>query len=345
MRSEGKTAASQESWTTSKPRIVEDWDAAHIFLEVARSGSFRGASQALGQSVNALRRKVDEFERALGAPLLTRHVNGVRLTQEGTDVYEAAQEMERASFKLLQAHDRSEKKIEGEVRLAATEGLGTFWMLPKLVEFQRAHPKLLVNLTCGMKSADVLRLEADLAIQLQRPEASDLRVTRLGRMHVMLFASKAYLEKHGHPESMDDFSRHRFVVQSDSNDRWHEMEEKLIGGSKRGVLVLRNNSSVAHFWSVVKGAGIGALPTYAQVLGAHLVPLNPNTTYPVDIWLTYHPDAKRIARVQSTIDLVQDAFDPRKFPWFRDEFIHPDKLMTLYNGAPLPALMRDGAPL
>ena len=169
MRPGEKCGAPQERWTTSKPRTVEDWEAAHIFLEVARSGSFRSASQALCQSVNALRRKVDEFERALGAPLLTRHVNGVRLTQEGTDVYEAALQMEKASFNLLQAHDRSEKKIEGEVRIATTGGLGTFWMVPRLVPFQRAHPKLAVNLTSTMKSADVLRLEANMAVQLHRP--------------------------------------------------------------------------------------------------------------------------------------------------------------------------------
>ncbi|MES2473351.1 MAG: LysR family transcriptional regulator [Pseudomonadota bacterium] len=339
MPEEKNSAAPGKHWTTSKPRIVEDWEAAHIFLEVARSGSFRAASQSLGQSVNALRRKVGELEKALDAPLLLRHVNGVRLTQEGSEVYEAALQMEKASFSLLQAHDRSEKKIEGDVRLASTEGLGIFWILPKLIALQRVHPKLVVNLTCGMKSADILRLEADLAIQLERPQSSDLKVTRLGRMHVMLFAAQAYIARHGHPQNTADFSQHRFVVQSDSKSRWNDMEKTLLGESRDGVLTLRNNSSIAHFWSVVKGAGIGALPTYCQALGASLVPVNPGNAYPLDIWLTYHPDAKRIARVQSTIDLIQQAFDPRKYPWFRDEFIHPDELLQLYKGEPLGTIV------
>ena len=231
MRPEGKnSAALGKHWTTNKPRIVEDWEAAHIFLEVARSGSFRAASQSLGQSVNALRRKVGELEKALDAPLLMRHVNGVRLTQEGSAVYDAVLQMEKASFGLLQAHDRSEKNIEGEVRLAATEGLGTFWILPKLIEFQRTHPKLVISLACGMKSADVLRLEADVAIQLERPQSSDLKVTRLGRMHVMLFAAKSYIDTRGYPQSVAEFDRHQFVIQSDGRGRWKEMEEKLYGG-------------------------------------------------------------------------------------------------------------------
>ena len=47
----------------------------------------------------------------------------------------------------------AERDVEGEVRLAVTEGLGTFWLAPRLVEFQRANPKLMVHLNCAMKSA------------------------------------------------------------------------------------------------------------------------------------------------------------------------------------------------
>jgi hypothetical protein len=36
-----------------------------------------------------------------------------------------------------------------------------------------------------------------------------------------------------------------------------------------------------------------------------------------------------------------EAFNPSKFPWFRDEFIHPTELEKLYKGTPL-ASMFDG---
>ena len=90
----------------------------------------------------------------------------MRATAEGEKIYHAALRMEAASFELLHARNSAEKDVEGEVRLAVTEGLGTFWLAPRLVEFQRANPKLMVNLNCAMKSADVLRLEADVSVQL-----------------------------------------------------------------------------------------------------------------------------------------------------------------------------------
>jgi Bacterial regulatory helix-turn-helix protein, lysR family len=59
-----------------------DWDSIRLFLEIARRGSFRSASESLGISINVLRRKIDELERELGLKLLTRHVDGVRVTSE-----------------------------------------------------------------------------------------------------------------------------------------------------------------------------------------------------------------------------------------------------------------------
>jgi hypothetical protein len=35
------------------------------------------------------------------------------------------------------------------------------------------------------------------------------------------------------------------------------------------------------------------------------------------------------------IDWLIDSFDPRKYPWFRDEFIHPNDLPKEYRGTPI----------
>ena len=322
-----------------KPRRVPDWETVRIFLEVIRSGSFRAASDKLGQSINALRRKVDEIEHALGVTLLTRHVDGVRATAEGEKIYHAALRMEAASFELLYARNAVEKDVEGEVRLAVTEGLGTFWLAPRLVEFQRANPKLMVNLTCETKSADLMRLEADIAVQRQRPVESDLKMMKLGCMHLMFFAAKSYLDTYGHPETVSDLQHHRLVIQSDDDKRWRELYDKLFPGVPPvGFVSLRSNVSSAHYWSIAKGAGIGMLPTYAQAIGAPLVPLHLDVVQPIEIWMSYHPEAKRIARVKRTIDWITESFNPRRFPWFRDEFIHPDKLADAYHGEPLSNL-------
>jgi DNA-binding transcriptional LysR family regulator len=313
-----------------------DWEAIRLFLEVARRGSFRAAADVLNLSINTVRRQIDELERQLAVKLLTRHVDGVRTTTEGEHILDAARRMEAASFGIVRARDSTIPTLAGEVKLAVTEGLGTFWVAPRLVEFQRAHPRLVVNLMCAMQSADVLRLEADVAIQLIKPTNPDVKVVKLGRLHSMPFAARSYIETYGKPKSRQEIVNHRIVLQlAEQTQTLALLEDGLPGVPWNGFVSMINNTSTAHSWAIAKGAGIGCVPTYIHAIGGRFVPIDLDTHFPFDIWLTYHPDAGRIPRVRRMIEWMIDAFDPKKFPWFRDEFIHPNDLMKHYHGEPL----------
>jgi DNA-binding transcriptional LysR family regulator len=250
--------------------------------------------------------------------------------------------MENASFDVLLARNLSGNQIDGEVGLSITEGLGSGWLVPQLVHFQRANPKLVVNLRSGQSPPDLLRLEADLSVQLERPKDHDLKVVKIGRLHLMFFAARSYLDTYGHPAHIGELAKHRLVVMADDERRWEEHYRKFLPDlSPANMVALRNNISSMHFSSVVNGAGIGALPTYVQAIGANLVPLHLGTNSTLDIWLTYRADAKRIARIRHTIEWIQQIFDPRRFPWFRDEFIHPDRFPETYKASLLKSPFMD----
>ena len=84
-----------------------------------------------------------------------------------------------------------------------------------------------------------------------------------------------------------------------------------------------------------EGRGIGWLPTYAARDRRAIVPIDLDLRFPVRHLADLSPGCHRIPRVRRMIDGSIDAFDPRKFPWFRDEFIHPNDLPKEYRGAPL----------
>ncbi len=327
-------------WLEHQPADVQpsvDWDNARIFLEVVRCGSFRSAAEQLGQSINVIRRRVDDFEKQIGATLFTRDVHGTRLTEEGTKVVSAVERMEAASFDLMRARGGLvSPQVKGEVRVAVTEGLGTFWVAPRLVEFQRSYPNILVDLHCAMRSADVLRHEADIAIQLSRPTTLDVKVVKLGTLHVMFYASQKYIETYGKPGNREELKKHRIVMQFADQTAAKEIFDSWFPGTRQqDLLVMRNNVSSANYWAIAKGAGIGLLPTYASAIGAKVVPIDIDLHRPFDIWLSYHPASRSIPRVAHIIDWMIEAFNPVQFPWFRDEFIHPDKLPKTYKGEPL----------
>src|SRR5229473_1612113 len=296
------------------PGRMSDWDSIRIFLEVARIGSFRAAALELNASANYLRKRISQLEGAYKTTLITRHVDGVRLTPEGTQVLEAAKQMEEASFGLDRALSRTTPALSGEVRFAITEGLGTFWVAPRLVEFQRVYPGLLVDLKCEMRSADVLRLEADVAVQLEEPDNPNLKRVKIGRLHVMPFVSPSYVEIYGMPKDEDDIRQnHRIVIQNADQPPPHNTPPNHAARQPLRFVGMRNNVSSAHVWAISKGAGIGWLTTYVPAVGGPLIPLDINIKFQFDIWLTYHPDAKRIPRVKQLIEWTIQAFDGRKY--------------------------------
>ena len=318
---------------------LTDWDAARVFLEVVRCGSFRSAAERLELSINVVRRRIDDFERQIGATLFTRDVHGTRLTDEGSLVVSAVERMEAASFDLLRAGSSVANTLSGEVRVAVTEGLGTFWLAPRLVEFQQSFPNILVDLHCAMRSADVSRHEADIAIHLTRPASLDVKLIRLGRIHLMFFASQRYIDIFGAPRTAADLSRHRLVVQvADQIAAKEVFESWFPGQSLHDMLVMKTNVSSANYWAVANGAGVGVFPTYACALGGNIVPLEVELNRPFDIWLSYHPGSGRIPRIRRMIDWLVEAFNPAKFPWFKDEFIHPNELKAVYKAESLTHL-------
>jgi len=190
-----------------------------------------------------------------------------------------------------------------------------------VVDFQRNYPFVIINLQCTMQSADALRLKSDMAIQFCVPETPDLIVVKLGRLHVHPFASDQYLDLFGVPKCPDDLKNHRIVQQVAPG-----LDENAIAGffgidSIDNVVAIRTNSSTAHFYAIEKGAGIGVLPTFAVALGAPVIPVDIGHRYYLDIWLTYHPNARKTPRRALTIDWLKKIFDPKIHPWFRDEFI------------------------
>ena len=160
------------------------WDDLRVFVAVARTLSFRKAATALRTSTPTVMRCVERLEKIFEFRLFDRLHDGLGLTEKGQRVYQSAQEMERASHS-LRAHLDQDLNLRGIVRCSVTEGLGTCWILPQLAQFSRTHPATIVHLRCAMEVADVMRMETDVAIQLEKPSRPDAKSVR-ARAHAHL---------------------------------------------------------------------------------------------------------------------------------------------------------------
>lgn len=313
---------------TSTPRERVNWEYVRLLMEVARAGSFRTASEATGVSSNTLRRRVESLEAALGHILLARLPNGVSLTKEGKEVVRIAERIREEAHGLERLAKPDAKGLSGIVKVAVTEGLGTFWIIPRLVDFQQRYSQVTVDLWCDMRIADVSAHQADISVQLEKPTDQSLVVTRLGYLHLVLFASDEYLRLHGAPTRVEDLSAYHFVEQIAPQIPDQMLNSVVPNKDNQHFVTFRANTSTAHAYAISRGAGIGLLPTYTRAITRRVRPINVEFRLRRDIWLTYHPKVKDVKRVRAVIKWLRESFDPNRYPWFKEEFIPPDKLET-----------------
>src|SRR6202012_2193536 len=206
-------AASMERQSLNANPLTASGEDLRAFLLCTRHQSFRNAAEVLGLTGTTLMRKIDRLEEELGCKLFLRDQSGLSLSDEGRALLFDVEQMERLSFNIFRRASMS-PEINGTVRVAVTEGPGNFWILPRLIDFQKTYRNITVDLRCAMEQADVSRLEADIAIQLEPPTNPDLIVTKLGRLHIHAFVSEQYQKLHGIPASLSELKSHRIVKQS-----------------------------------------------------------------------------------------------------------------------------------
>jgi DNA-binding transcriptional LysR family regulator len=150
------------------------WDDLRTLLACVELGSFRKCANHLGVDVATIGRRIDRLEKTLGMKLVDRLPHGVKVGAGAEGVLAEIRLMEKSALNIRRELGPKDTGLRGLVRVSITEGLGTFWVLPRLLEFQKAHRYLTFELQTTMGFTDVGKLEADMSVQFTPPNRPDL---------------------------------------------------------------------------------------------------------------------------------------------------------------------------
>jgi LysR family transcriptional regulator, transcriptional activator for aaeXAB operon len=185
-------------------------DAFAIFAKVGDLGSISGAARALGMPKANVSRAVSRLEASYKVSLIDRSTRNVRLTEVGQTFHarckRVLEEMDEAEAELA-AHrgDPSGTLRIGCPADVARDLLGKF-----LPEFLDRYPDIDLRIRVGER---LLPEPNTLDVVLHAGWLSDSRliVRKISEIRTLLVASKAYVEKHGLPLSIDDLDGHAII--------------------------------------------------------------------------------------------------------------------------------------
>ena len=281
-----------------------DWNDIIYFLAVARERSFVRAAEKLRVDHTTVGRHVRELEASLNASLFSRRKTGFKLTETGYRLLQYAEGMEAQANSIAEEIGIPGADASGAVRIAAMEGIGSFYLTQCLQELNERYPSIQVDLITDSHLLDLSRREADVFVTFYKPVGRRLSIKKLGEFKVSLFAAPSYFDRYPVPQTVADLEQHVFIDFIDelvqvSENRW------LSDIFRPRHVAFRSSSLVAQFMSTSNGQGIGMLPSFVAAHDRNLVPILPTLFAVRDIWLSSHDDFMHVARIKAVTSFLE----------------------------------------
>lgn len=295
-----------------------DWDKLRIFHAVAQAGSFTHAGEALGLSQSAVSRQISGLEESLGVSLFHRHARGLLLTEQGELLQKTAKDI---FGKLAMVEERlldSKELPEGPLRLTTVGFLGSTLIAPLLPQLKEKYPKLQLSLLLDNRIYNLAMGEADAGIRLYKPEQPDLIQRHLATINFHIYASKRYLDRHGHPKNAKDLKNHTLLGYPERTDQPFSDPNWLlrISGVRpdSGSNLIMMNSLFAIHRALEEGAGLAALPDYLMAQNDSVEIVLPDLQPAgVEMYFVYPEERRDSQRVAVFRDFLIDQIAKIKF--------------------------------
>lgn len=286
-----------------------NWDDTRVFLAVQRERTLRRAAKVVNMDQATVGRRIAALEHALRATLFLRTSDGYVLTNAGENALRSAEKMEQSAHELARQAQGVDTRLEGEVRVTTTDTLALAFLIPAIERLHAEHPDVRVLLNTSTQMMNLARREADIAVRTIKPENPDLVARLLARWTVGLYASSAYLKRHGEPAVGTGFAGHDLAIYQPQTSA--SRLPTLVGEpTHAGRVVSAVNSSLMLRATIQAGIAIGEVPVHlAERDGLVRIWPKRERAQPYEVWLVTHQDLRHTARVRAMIEAIVAEFE------------------------------------
>jgi len=280
-----------------------DWSDLQYILAVAQQGSLAGAARALNVNHSTVLRRINAFEQSHGVRLFERQRTGYRLTGEGQQLLEAAQDVETVVDSLERKIAGKDLRLAGAIRLTTTDSFLFDLLKPHLASFQKAYPDIVLNVTVTNHVLNLTRRDADVAIRPGRAIPAPLVGAKISDLNFALYASPAYWCDHNHLDvktlswlGVDD------VLSDAPPGRW------LRTNIANEQIIYTADTFMALRHAAEEGVGITILPCFLGDASERLVRAS-DVLEPCrnGLWILTHKDLMQTARIKTFTEFMSVA--------------------------------------
>jgi DNA-binding transcriptional LysR family regulator len=191
---------------------LDDLNVLAAFLAVAEERSFTRAAKRLGLSRSALSHAVRRLEERIGVRLLARTTRSVAPTDAGEQLISHLGPALADVGAVLEQLAGLRARPAGTVRLVAPRLAAKMLLGPKLDQFARGYPDVVLHITTDDSPLDLVAGRFDAGIHLGEFIERDMIAVRVSRdQRAAIVGSPRYFESHPKPTSPRDLPEHRCI--------------------------------------------------------------------------------------------------------------------------------------
>lgn len=281
---------------------MNNWDDRRYFLEVARSGSLRKASERLNVSRSTVQRRILALEKGLGVRLFERLPSGYFTTQAGEVMLTATTRMEEEALTADRMLAGTDARLSGTIRVAVPGAVLANPMIREFAAFTNTHPYVHLELLTAYRPADLARREADVALRITNDPPEDLIGRRILKVARACYVAKQYLPKTTGPNKAEP----RWINPNDKSLAEHWTQASDHHGLTTGMVI---DDPVATREAVIAGLGIAVLPCFMADGFDDLYRMPPGKLIlEQDLWILTHKDLRGSARIRVFMQFMASAF-------------------------------------
>ena len=210
--------------------------ALNAFAAVADEGGFSKAADKLNLSNQLVSKYVSQLEEHLKVRLFNRTTRRVRLTEEGAQCYQFAQQILESLADMESQLGEMQSEAQGHLRISAPVTFATRHLAPLIGDFKKAHPAVGMELQLNDRKVDVVEEGFDVALRIGKLKNSSFIARRLAPIRLVVCASSGYLAREGVPETPEDLRPEHYL-------RYSYLEPGPA--ESRLMLALKRNSAAA----------------------------------------------------------------------------------------------------
>lgn len=241
-----------------------DIEELRTFVEVADAGGLTAAALRLGVSKSIVSRRLARLEADLGIQLLARTTRGAALTEAGLTFRDHAAKV-CTEIDIARETILPEGALRGSFRIAAPLTFGPTHFASVIADLARLNPLLQVRACYTDRFVDLIAEGFDCAIRVGHLTSSNLLARRVGQTPAVYVATPDYIDRHGDPQTPEEFGTHEVVMQG--NETWLAMDgDEVITLKPRGRF--KADNAVALVAAALAGVGVAGIPT--ELVTEHL---------------------------------------------------------------------------